>query len=147
MARTLSQAWPTSSWSTNSVVWRLGAVTETLTREQPTRWASGRHGSKPAREMIRPTLWSLPISGSVLTVSLAETATFPLTATRQGSGVLIIVVAISPAALEASAYYPPCSSARTRRHRIQLRTRQLRHFISPRIVSLFSLSPLPPPRG
>src|SRR5437764_389707 len=80
MARTLSQAWPTSSWSTNSVVWRLGALTETLMRERPTRWASGRHGSKPAREMIRPTLWSLRISGNVSTVSLAETATFPLMA-------------------------------------------------------------------
>ena len=41
----------------------IGAVTGTPTWEPLTRWASGRHGSKPAQEMIRLTLWSLPISG------------------------------------------------------------------------------------
>ena len=149
MARTLSQAWPTSSWSTNSVVWRLGALTETLMRERPTRWASGRHGSKPARAMIRLTLWSLPISGSVLTVSLAETATFPLMAFKYPLADSITAAATSRAALEvlqAFGYYRLCSSARTRRHRIQLQTNQLRHFTSGLLTSqpaaVFPLTPL-----
>src|SRR5438067_12568145 len=100
MARTLSQAWPTSSWSTNSVVWRLGALTETLMRERPTRWASGRHGSKPAREMIRPTLWSLRMSGNVATDSLAETTTFPLMAFKYllATSITAAVTSASPAA-------------------------------------------------
>jgi outer membrane receptor protein involved in Fe transport len=32
----------------------IGGVTGTQTWERPTTWASGRHGSKPAREMTRP---------------------------------------------------------------------------------------------
>ena len=59
--------------------WRSGAVTETPTWERLTTWASGRHGSKPAREMIRPRLWSLPISGSGPAGSSAPIGTYPVT--------------------------------------------------------------------
>ena len=52
--------------------WRSEAVTGTQTWERLTTWASGRHGSKPAPEMTRPTLWSLPISGSVPAASSAR---------------------------------------------------------------------------
>ena len=34
--------------------------------EPPMKWVSGRHGSKPAPEMTKPILWSLPISGERL---------------------------------------------------------------------------------
>src|SRR4051812_22062715 len=75
MARTRSLVWSISFWSTSSEDWKSGAVTEIRTWEPPTIWGSGRHGSKPAPEMIRLKLWSLRISGSVRAASLALTET------------------------------------------------------------------------
>src|SRR5215475_14914876 len=74
-APTRSPAWLTSFWSTSSAGWRSAAVTVTQTWERLTTWVSGRHGSRPAREMIRPRLWSLPISGSVRVAFSAATET------------------------------------------------------------------------
>ena len=48
----------------------------TQTWERPMTWASGRHGSKPAREMTTQTLWLLPISGNVPAAYSAATGTF-----------------------------------------------------------------------
>src|SRR5438552_1669841 len=91
----------------------------------------------------------LPISGSVLTVSLAGTATFPLMAFKYPLADSITAAATSRAALEvlqAFGYYRLCSSARTRRHRIRLQTKQLRHFTSGLLTSqpaaVFTLTPL-----
>ena len=47
--------WSTSFYSTSSVGWKSGAVTETQTWERLTTWASGRLGSKQAREMTGRT--------------------------------------------------------------------------------------------
>ena len=53
----------------------IGGSYGNTNRVRLTTWASGRHGSKPEPEMIRPRLWSLPISGSALAASSAVTGT------------------------------------------------------------------------
>ena len=55
----------------------IGGVTGTQTSERPTTWASGRHGSKPGREMTGPISLSSLISGSAPAVSSAVTGTYP----------------------------------------------------------------------
>ena len=55
----------------------IGGTTEIQTWERPMKWASGRHGSKPAPETTRLTSWSLPTSSSASMAFIAVTAIFP----------------------------------------------------------------------
>src|SRR5437879_3341035 len=80
----------------------IGGSYGNTTWERPTRWVSGRHGSKPAPEMIRLTLWSLLISGSVPAASLAGTATFRATGISHGLAGSTPGVETNLVALEAS---------------------------------------------
>ena len=52
----------------------IGGTYGNTTWERPMTWASGRRGIRPARETIRPILWSLLISGSAPAVFSAPTA-------------------------------------------------------------------------
>src|SRR5207245_11713242 len=102
MGPTCVAVWSTTFWSRSPEGLRSGAVTGTQTWERPTRWVSGRHGSKPAPEMIRLTLWSLLISGSVPAASLAGTATFRATGISPGLAGSTPGVETNLVALEAS---------------------------------------------
>src|SRR5207247_7322489 len=88
------------------VLFRYG----TRTWEPQTRWANGRHGSKPAPAMIRLILSSLPISGSASVAFLAATGTFPPTASLFLLEDLMPAAEISLAAFRAAACFQACSS-------------------------------------
>ena len=107
-----SLAWLISFCSTSSADWRLEAVTGTQTWEHLTRWASGRHGSRRAREMIRARLWSLPISGSAPAASLAVTATCRRTRLTYPGADSIFAAPISLAVFNPAGCYRACFSAR-----------------------------------
>src|SRR6266508_5778808 len=107
-----SPAWLTSFWFTNSVDWKSGAVTGTQTWERPTTWVSGRHGSKPAREMIKPRLWPLPISGNGRAACLVVIEIFPVTRFKFPGEDSIFAAGLHLASLESSVYYHAYSSAR-----------------------------------
>src|SRR6516162_1624441 len=114
MALTRSPAWLTSFCSTNSVDWRSGAVMETQTWERPMTWASGKHGSKPVQEMIRPRLWSLPIFGNGPVASSVVTGTCRLTRFISHGADVIIALLLGLAACflrEASFCDRACISA------------------------------------
>src|SRR3954452_12218702 len=98
MDRTQLRVWSTSSWSTNSVAWRLGALTEIQTWERPMKWASGRHGSKPAPETTKLILWSLPTSSNALMAFSVATVTFLLMEISPSSADLMLAAATSLAA-------------------------------------------------
>ena len=64
----------------------------------PTKWASGKHGSKPAPEMTKPISWSLPISGSALVAFSVVTAIFRPMGISCSSGETMCAAAMSLAA-------------------------------------------------